>query len=267
MCGNLQPYTPAGVKSSHYSLTNKGLHIEISICDILGTGTSVGRLNCSSFDDKDLRSIALPLIRSSKGESTFFRPTGSAPVLVRSGLFPDTAKARVYLHRSYADEHIYLRSGFRIKLWRFGEETTITIYEIYPPAWRSILCNDWLIVQQESLETEQQTIIFLCESVDWPDFAVRIDYKFKKEGFRLEPQGLDCSTAFIEEGKTLAESLIEAKRSGMVDWQRSLEFEDAELILQVDYDYPKLGYELASELWTLNVTINKKHGHQAKLLA
>src|SRR4051794_4097734 len=47
-CGDISPHTRSGVQTSHYSLTNKSLHLELGVYE-LGTVAheSIGRLNCS----------------------------------------------------------------------------------------------------------------------------------------------------------------------------------------------------------------------------
>jgi hypothetical protein len=103
-CGSLLPCTPAGVKSSHYSLTNKRLYIEMSICDLsIGGGTLVGRLNCSTFDRRGSKSIGVPLIRSTQDESIFSRVRECPPVLVSSSLFAQSARTKIYLRKDLTD--------------------------------------------------------------------------------------------------------------------------------------------------------------------
>jgi hypothetical protein len=179
-CGDLLPSTPTEFKSSHYLLTNKGLHIEMSICNLpIGGGTSIGRLNCSSIKDIGTKSIAMPLICSRQDESTFFRAAGCEPVLVSSSLFPHSARDQVYLLRGLADGIHGFHCGFTVRFKFFGKSAEFKIEEIYPPAWCSIMSGGHMWNQRGYLNTQQQGILFLCENVHGRNFAVRIDYVFQ----------------------------------------------------------------------------------------
>jgi hypothetical protein len=97
-------FVPAGVKSSHYTLTKKGLNIEMNICDLsIAGGTSVGRLNCSFVGEIGSKSIALPLICLTKDESTYSRATECPPISIPSSLFAPNTRVQAYLHRGLAD--------------------------------------------------------------------------------------------------------------------------------------------------------------------
>ncbi len=266
-CGSLRPFTPAGIKSSHYSMTNKGLHIEMSICNISTMdGTSFGRLNCSSFQERGSKSIALPLVRSCKDENTFSRFASCAPVLVPSTLFLESTRAHVYLHRKWAGEYIYARCGLQVQCWSLGKRAEFPIYEIYPPAWRDGLLGwSFMLNYQEYLELKQQSVIFLCENDHWPNFAVRIDYDFQMVDRNLLPRELQYYAAFVEEGKALAEIMIK-NRGGMeaaLDWQGSLDFGDTELIFRLDKTKPRLVGLL--NLWILNIEIRVKQGQSHEM--
>jgi hypothetical protein len=246
-CGKLLPVTPAGVKSSHYLLTNKGLHIEMSICDVpIGGGTLIGRLNCSTFEERDSKSIALPLIRSKKDENTFSAARECAPVLVSSSLFPESARAHVYLQ---SDPAAFLNStwffcGFKIEYQHLG----IKINEIYPPAWRGILDSGLLWNKYEEMTIQQHSILFLCEIDHRPNFAVRIDYTFQVEKHWLKPQEVQFRAAFIEKGKALAELMIENRErniDAVLEWREYLDFGDAHLLFSL--------YKQKWAAWTLNM--------------
>jgi hypothetical protein len=257
-CGNLLPFVPAGVKSSHYSLTNKGLHIEMSICDLsIGGGTSVGRLNCSSFDERGSKSISLPLIRSTEGESTFSRVRGCPPILIPSSLFAQSTRTQVYLHQCLADWVDIWVCGLKVKTRVLGEEPRITFGEFYPPAWRPVLSHGMMWNRRAHLETQQQSILCLCESDLEQNFVVRIDYRFQLSRCSLRPQELQCRAAFIEGDKTLAELMFKngenIEMETALDWQESLDFGKVELISSLDK-------EAEDEYWILDIVVMEKEG-------
>jgi len=226
----------------------------MSICDLsIGGGTSIGRLNCSSFQDRGSKSIALPLIRSIKDEKTFSRVRG-APVLVSSSLFPESTRAHVYLHRGEADLGHFFVCRFKTNLWLLRKEASYMVEEFYPPAWREILSNGVMWNQRENLETQQQSILFLCKIVGWPNFAVRIDYTFQLGDSQLRPQELQYHAAFSEKGKALAELMIENRErmEAALDWRESLDFGNAELTFSLDKP------ELNGKTWVLQVNISEK---------
>lgn len=141
-CGHIFPFVPVGVKSSHYSMTNKGLLIEMDICDIsIGGGTSVGRLNCSSYAERGSKSIALRLIRSTEDENIFSRVRESPPISIPSSLFAQSSRTQAYLHRSLAHWVDMWVCGLKVKARCLGDKFKIAISEFYPPTWLPILSH------------------------------------------------------------------------------------------------------------------------------
>jgi hypothetical protein len=259
-CGNILPSVPAGVKSSHYSLTNKGLHIEMNICDLsIGGGTSVGQLNCSLFSERGLNSIAIPLVRSTEDNSTFSRPRECPPILIPSSLLalaPHT-RTQAYLHRDLADWVDVYFCGLKVKALILSKTPRITFSEFYPPAWRAILSHGMMWNRQAHLERQQQSILFLCESDLEQDFAIRIDYRFQLSRWLLRPQELQCRAAFIARDKSLAELMFnnggKTEMENALDWQERLDFGKVEWFSSLDK-------EMEDEYWTLNIVLREKEG-------
>jgi hypothetical protein len=110
------------------------------ISGIMDGEVRIGRLNCSSVEAKDSKSIAVPLVCSKEDNSVFFRANGSPPVLVSSSLFDVSTIAHVYLHRGSADPIKLLPCGFFMDDYSlYGTTAGLTVTEFYPPAWRGIL--------------------------------------------------------------------------------------------------------------------------------
>jgi hypothetical protein len=121
------------------------------------------------------------------------------------------------LHWGLADWVDLWVCGLKAKALVLGEEPRITFIGFYSLAWRTILSHGMMWNRRAHLVTQQQSILFLCESTLEQNFVVRIDYWFQLSGCSLHPQELQCRAAFIERGKTLAELMAkngEKKRNG-----------------------------------------------------
>jgi hypothetical protein len=68
----------------------------------------------------------------------------------------------------------------------------------------------------EESKSKHQVILFLVDHVEWPTFAVELDYTFSGRDVRgiLFPQELKCCAAFVEKGETLAGIIARERGSG-----------------------------------------------------
>jgi hypothetical protein len=246
-------------KSSHYSLTNKGLHVEMSICNLpKDYGTSLGYLNSTPLQERNHMTIALPITSSTGDSNTYYR-LQAGPVLVSRELFQSTTGngPSIYLHRGRPNTLQTFYVGFGIRCLLFSEDTTFKTTEIYPPGWRGVFKYRYpsTICHRGDLRTQQQSIVFLCEDVkEWPKFAVKIDYKFQlyDDRWHLNPRGLHYYAAFVRGSRSLAELLI-ADEAGKetelaLDWRERLYFQNEELTFRVG--------QLLSGDWILNIEID-----------
>ena len=113
-CYHLTAYT-AGTKSSHYSTTNKGLHIEMCFFRLI-TGHYIGLMNCTeSARDlgEDVACLATPLARPDGDENVFYRPAAVSPELFPSAMFKGIEPKPVYISRSASTLVSYL-TGIKI---------------------------------------------------------------------------------------------------------------------------------------------------------
>jgi hypothetical protein len=184
-CGDIIDFTPAGFKSSHYTLTNKGLYIETNLLDNpIEGGIALARLNCSKFSgEEDGKSVALVISRSTENDMILSRHQGAAPVLVPSNLFLEP-RTQVYVHRSIGHAVDGVFTGLMIRCRRFGDLAEYSIPEFYPPARRY---GPLIWCQKKDLKSQHQSILFLIETVERPNYAVWLDYNFRIEGERLAP--------------------------------------------------------------------------------
>jgi hypothetical protein len=256
-CGDMVHYTLPGLKPSHYTLTNKGLHFGTSICDFpIEGGTALARLNCSAAGALgEGKSLALPLVRSRENDMILSRQCQTMPILVPSDLFP-TSATTVYVHRLKGHREDAFFPGLIILCKLFGAEATYNVPEIYPPSWRGVLLHDDLICQQQNLESQYQSILFLVDEPELPKYAVWLLYKFLLVDDELHPRQLECRAALVETRKTLAEVIVRHKE-GLVtalNWQEVLDFGDAELRFEIDQR------DISDHVWIVNIEVSRKQG-------
>jgi hypothetical protein len=236
-CGHVE-ISHVAEKSSHFSMTNKGLHIEMSICELglygLG-GTSIGRLNCSFGGLGRAACIALPLI-SIEGSTSFFRAKGCAPIAMSWDAFPTLTGTgpNVYIKKTYP-RVVEFDCGFRIKCWLNDQPFQFEVPEIYPPTWRGILheyrSSIWHRDIWEIGDMHKEIIMFLCQGpMNGPSFVVLIEYTFIPDDEAtytiLRPQSLVGHAAIIDKGKTLAEILLAIRgnpETNVLDWKCRLD--------------------------------------------
>jgi len=276
-CGDVVVATPKNVKASHYALTNKGLHTEMSICKLAIDGwTSLIRLNCStsfSIQSGRAESIAIPIINWEGDPRIFYRDKESAPVLVSSEIFPRATGSgpNIYIRNDYSDTRYGFACGFKITYWFNGEIRKLQVSEIYPPLWRGILTsNAFMWRQLEPLTSGRQNIMFICNNFEiGRKVAVKIDYTFHLEGNVLQPLNLKAQVAVVERHATLAEYLLESTvkpyNSKILNWEDELSLENFQLKFQLDKSAkvdlngvasPSIG----NYNWTLNVLISHSKG-------
>ncbi|OBT88190.1 hypothetical protein VE02_02419 [Pseudogymnoascus sp. 03VT05] len=250
-------------KPFHFSLTNMGLHIEMRICSLDVVGGSLGLLNCSPFVGiyrDSLKSIALPLISSTRYPNCFSRAEGCAPVLVPSNLFSESVVSHVYIDTGKGKGASSYMCNLEIKYRILGEDTDSMITECYPPGWSGLLHYAGIITCETiSVVVPRQTIIFLCKRNKQPNFAVWIDGDFEiVNGFALQPQNIQYRAALVPEDKTLAELILESGGglASTLDWCGKLCFGDEELNLGTTILDSSHNYEQMSR-WRLTVEVQK----------
>lgn len=256
-CRDMIPSTPAGLGPSHYTLTNKGLYIETRICYLpIEGGIALVCLNCSKSPTAKWQSLAIVMVQSRENHMIFSRPCEVSPFLVPSDLFTEPG-THIYVHRSTAYKQESFFSGLMIQ-HSFGDEATYKIPEFYPPNWRMTLTHGTFVWHQpKNLESQHQDILFLVCHVEWPNFAVWLDYKFSLDS-GLQPKGLKCRAAFVDKDKSLAEVLLRkrgtwASVEGALDWKEALYFEGHELSFQITKGEKPYG-----TYWTVSVQVNSK---------
>ncbi|OBT51768.1 hypothetical protein VE04_08199 [Pseudogymnoascus sp. 24MN13] len=250
-------------KPSHFSLTNMGLHIEMRICSLDIVGGSLGLLNCSPFVGiyrDSPKSIALPLISSTRYPNCFSRAEGCAPVLVPSNLFSESVESHIYIDTGKGKWASSYMCNFEIKCRILGEDSDSMVTEIYPPGWSGLLhYGGFVTCETISLVVPRQTIIFHCKRDKQPNFAVWVDGDFEVvNAFVLQPQKIQYRAALVPEGKTLAELILES-RGGLastLDWCERLRFGDEELNLGTTILNSSHNYEQMSR-WRLTVEVEK----------
>jgi hypothetical protein len=258
-CRDMVPSTPVGLGPSHYTLTNKGLYIETSICHLpIEGGVALVRLNCSKSPTAKPQNLAITMVQSRENHMIFSRKREVSPFLVPSDLFTEPG-THIYMHRSTGHEEELFSFGFVIKPF-FGGKASYKISEFYPPNWREALMDgSFMYYQSKNLESEHQDILFRVNHVEWPDFAIWLDYKFSlNSDSDLQPEELKCRAGFVDKGKSLAEALLRKRGSsalveGALDWKDALYFEGQELSFQIAKNK-----ESYNELWTVYALVNPK---------
>jgi hypothetical protein len=247
-CMDLMPYIPAGVRPSHYTLTNKGLHIEADVwTSPLDSRLVFARLNCAPHGrEGSSMSLALPLLRSKDNDMLFFRLWGP-PVLVSSNLFSDTL-AHIYLHRSINEPLARSGSGLEIKL-SFKQDCrqpgrynlAQKIKEFYPVTWSGLMTNGIISHPQLNVDFEHQNILFSIETEEnrenRPNYVVRLEYWYSTlHAYHLVPKKLKCRASILQRGKSLAEVIMQSRGAieTALDWQEALVLGDSKLTFRVD---------------------------------
>lgn len=260
-CGDLKTSMPTGLNiiPSHYSLTNKGLHIETSLCRLPMEGgiMALARLNCSELKSREYgKSIALVMERSPENHMILSRRCEAAPLLVPSKLFLKSSNSHAYVHRSMGHWLDEAFSGLKIQFSLFGDEVKCNVQELYPPAWRGILSSNPIIwYEPTSLISNHLNILFLVDDADRPNYVVWVDYTFRPNVRNLAPRELKFRAAFIKEGMTLAEVMINKKDvvDTALDWQEVLDFGDSDLRMQLSKRR-----ELGFDVWIVSLNVNNK---------
>ncbi|OBT69679.1 hypothetical protein VE03_00990 [Pseudogymnoascus sp. 23342-1-I1] len=255
-CGSIKASAPAAGMSAHYILTNKGLSIKTNLyrLPLQGEIVTLARLNCSepSWVEEE-KCLALVMEdQSPENHVILTRRCEVAPLLVPSKLFSTSHSTRVYVHRSMGHWLDETRSGLQIQCWLFGKKATYNIREFYPPAWRSILTsNSVMWFERKGLISKHQSIVFLVEDANRPNYVVSVDYTFRPNHGNLAPRELKFCAAFVEKDITLAE---EINRVGAdLDWQDALDFGDSELRMHLSKKR-----ELGAHTWIMHIDIEDK---------
>ncbi len=76
LCGGIVSATPEGLRPSHYTMTNKGLYIETSICYLPIEGRlAFARVNCAEYPrERAEEYLAIALVQSKENDMMFSRP-------------------------------------------------------------------------------------------------------------------------------------------------------------------------------------------------
>jgi len=235
LCGSMVRATPAGLRPSHYTMTNKGLYIETSLCYLpIQGGIAFARVNCAdSSSTRTEENLAIALVQSEENDMIFSRPCTMRPICLPPKLFSNVG--HIYLHKFLGHRIKAVFSGLKVQL-SVGLLDKYIISELYPPDWRSIFEENDILLGQErkTLQSGHQDILFFVDHTDWKRFAVWIDYSFLLRDFELEPQELKCRVASVEGEKTLAELLLRKTDStspieGALDWKEVLDLGSVEL--------------------------------------
>jgi hypothetical protein len=256
-CGNFVPFTTRGIISSHFVLTNQGLHIEMSIFE--SGSTAIGRLNCWPPRAGPPKCVAVPLIGSLDDDNFFTIARGCPLALVSSFLFTESSRAHIYLRRGFDHKRNIFECDFEIRCSIFDREVpygelNLMITEFYPPAWRGLISGDY--TEKVKPELKWQQILFRVHLTGLSDFAVQLDCSY--EPMMVVPllTEIRYRAAFIEKELALAEVLMIESEEGaekMLNWQESLDFGNAEL----KFDWHKRN---ARGTWILDINITAKQG-------
>jgi hypothetical protein len=259
-CGSMVRATPAGLRPSHYTMTNKGLYIETSLCYLpIQGGIAFARVNCAeSPNTRTEETFAIALVQSKENDMIFSRPCAMRPICLPSNLFSNVG--HIYLHRSLGHRRELVFSSLQVQL-SFGLLDKYIISELYPPDWLAIFKNTGFLWGQEleTLQSGHQDILFLVDHTDWKRFAVWIDYSFLLIDATLEPREIKCRVASVEGDKTLAELLLRKSFSTSpieeaLDWKEVLDLGRVELRTELTTTEDAF----SEEIWTVCI---KTHPH------
>ena len=264
-CSRIIASTPRHRKISHYTLTNKGLHVETSILELPIEGEIVlARLNCSIGDPtapNDQQSLALVLVRSRQNDMMFTRYRGTPPVFIEETLFP-ASRTHIYIHRwiGHPPQHGRFNTGLWLE-YKYVQYVA-DIIEVYPPVWLDgPFGRDFRGLAQYELPQRQNIVLLLKNKTGTgPNYVVWLYYVFTlSEGSihtqTLVPQSLELKAAFLENHRTLAQTILESEgRIGAVlDWHETLNLGDSELSFEV---IKSKGVK--EPLWTVKIVFEKK---------
>lgn len=257
--------------ASHYTLTNRGLLIELRMIPIPGSeGTFLGILNCSTGYDN----IAI-LLQKRRGLSTsYYRPGENPPQklplhLLRLGL---QLKQSVYIETAPSPPSS-IDPGLEVRCLVNGELADFGIGELYPPELRGIFrSGKTQAVPGYLLEDKPHTIICLCDVENWARFLITLKYTFGRVNYIYSAetyfQNLQYSATFIRKG-TLAEHLIThndimLRNDKELDWKPKLSYEgwdlsfslhDAQYLYNEDQKILRLDVNLTSSGEAGNVSM------------
>jgi hypothetical protein len=252
LCGSMVRATPAGLRPFHYTMTNKGLYIETSLCYLpIQGGIAFARVNCAESPSTRTEEIlAIALVQSKENDMIFSKPYNTRPICLPSNLFSNVG--HIYLHRSLGHRRERVFSSLQVQL-SFGLLDKYIISELYPPDWLAIFkeTGDLWGQELETLQSGHQDILFLVDHTDWKRFAVWIDYSFLLRRHILEPRELKCRVASVEGDKTLAELLLRQSVSTSpiekaLDWKEVLDLGRVELKTELTKTKDTYG-----ETWTV----------------
>lgn len=268
-CENVIAFRPKGAQSTHYASTNKGLHIEMSICYLpKAYGVLLGRLNCTVRQQAGTKTMALPIGRFGDNTRAYYKQ--GLPVLVPSSLFPNIPGTgpNIYIQSALKGDFRWVFSQIGVKVSLFGRPTTVPITELYPFHWYEIFVDSTslILLDENARERGQQNITCFYQDVStWPKFAVKIEYRFTDASLNLErpnsvlrPKDLRCYASFVEEDISLAELLLTSTDGAeevtrlALNWSEKLTFQDMELQFQLK----KATYG-GSPFWTLGIEIDR----------
>ncbi|KFY36020.1 hypothetical protein V494_05380 [Pseudogymnoascus sp. VKM F-4513 (FW-928)] len=243
-------------KTSPSSLTNIGLYIGMIITPLDIVGGSLGLLNCSPYRQRSSKSIALPLIPSTKYPNFFARVKSSPPVLVPSNLLSGSVESRIYIAKGEGEWMNPYMCNFYVECKVLGNDASSMITELYPPGWCGLLDVGVITCERISLVVPRQTVIFLCERDQQPSFAVWIDCDFELDYYLLEPHNIQCRAALVPKGKPLAQLILESKGglATTLEWCEQLHFGDEELNISTDMLDSSYYYKRKSS-WRLTVEV------------
>jgi hypothetical protein len=253
LCGSIIRATPAGLRPSHYTITNKGLHIEPGFCYLpIQGGIAFALLNCAEkLGAGGEKNLAILLVQSKENNMIFSRPWAMRPICLPPKLFSNVG--HIYLHKFLGHRAIVVFPRLEVQL-SFGLLDKYIISELYPPSWRAIFEKPGLSWgdQLETLQSGHQDILFLVDHTDWKRFAVWIDYSFLLIDATLEPREIKCRVASVEGDITLAELLLRNRAflispiEGALDWKEVLDLGSVEL--RTELTKVELPY---GETWTV----------------
>ncbi|KAK1751428.1 hypothetical protein QBC47DRAFT_391778 [Echria macrotheca] len=231
-CRDVIAYTPIGVETDHYSMTNMGLHLRMRMRRLPTTErTYLGVLNCTTEKElksrgfKEIRVIAVPLtlMRRENGTVSSLGPYltagSSAAILVSPSAFgtaQEDMPGPVYISRGLKLLSLIPWPGLRVYVPRDHELVSPKVVEIYPPKWYPIL-NNGAGRFEESTGGEER--IYIRFKLGGEDFALRLQYSYQLKRYvngpgYLDPKDLKYGAACLRGPGSLAERIMEGDVPG-----------------------------------------------------